>query len=247
MFRITHRNHFILLAFLFLIIAAPCLHADPFNSGVSKGQFGKPDFFFSTRSDLDNNGGFYAIVNDGKAKILYYFDRFNNPTTITVLDQSVKIHCLVIAQKNDLLFIGGSFNSVMGVKRKNAVALRIDSHRVSRWDPSPDKVVKSIADIGDGIIIIGGSFNFVNGQKKRFLAATDKATGDLINMFPEPDGSIENISLSYNSTAIYLNGDFKKIGYKIRDNYACFDLKTGKLTNWNPNSLEWRQSRLSAR
>ena len=90
------------------------------------------------------------------------------------------------AQDDGRILVGGQFDSINGVSRKNLARLNADGSVDATWSIGGiDGRITAIASHGDRVFI-GGEFTHVAGQQRLFLAAIDRNTGELLAWNPSP-------------------------------------------------------------
>jgi hypothetical protein len=147
--------------------------------------------------------------------------------------------------KENIMYVGGKFNTINGVPRKNLAAIDLENGDVLPWNPgasgttsSFDNTSVAAMNIKDNTIYIGGIFLTAGGQSRPGLAAIDATTGAATNWNPIiGDGTTTNeypLSLDIENNTLYVAGDFTKIAGQTRPYIGAIDLTTGSLLNWNP-------------
>jgi hypothetical protein len=129
-------------------------------------------------------------------------------------------------------FIGGVFDTVGGVARKNIAHVRADL-TVGPLNVAPDDVVSAMA-LDGSTLYFGGSFLNVSGLQRGRLAAADVTTGALTSWAPTSYGFVYAL-LAYGGN-LYVGGNFDNIGGSPRYGLASLDLVTGAATAWDPNA-----------
>lgn len=140
----------------------------------------------------------------------------------------------VLSVQNDgRVLVGGLFDSINGVSRKNLARLNADGSIDATWSVSGiDGKVTVIASAGDRVFF-GGEFTHVAGQLRLFLAAVDRTTGALLDWNPSPtypDTAIDELRamlVSTNGSTVYVTGLFSRIGGQNVANFASLDAQTG--------------------
>lgn len=96
----------------------------------------------------------------------------------------------MLRQADGSLIVGGEFQSINGVPRRNLARLLPDRTLDTAWDPSPDSAVAALARAPGGGIYVGGYFNHIGGLERPGLARLDGATGSVDAWVPEIGGAI---------------------------------------------------------
>src|SRR5215472_11078429 len=92
-----------------------------------------------------------------------------------------------LAVSGNIVYVGGSFNSVGGQTRNYLVALDASTGSVTSWNLSALATVSSLAMSGN-IIYAGGYFHTVDGQTRNYLAALGASTGHATAWNPNANG-----------------------------------------------------------
>ncbi len=154
-----------------------------------------------------------------------------NPNVTRSITNPLMTYVSTIATHNNLVYVGGSFETVDGQVRKNLVALDSATARATAWSPNPSGEVKVLMVRGN-TLYVGGSFNYINGVMSSSLAFFNATTG-LVNMLsPGVDGIVSALAL-YGNT-LYIGGRFNYIGKTRRKNAGTFDIDTRNVTPWSP-------------
>lgn len=165
-----------------------------------------------------------------------------------VLDGSVKD----ILRIGDTVVVAGEFERISdsdGARthhRRNLFAFRHGSGEIlSRFTPSVDGTVTSLAEGPDGSVIIGGHFRRVDGEDRRGVARIDTTTGRAVNGF---DASVDNggvYRLASDGTDVYLGGNFPGVNGERRTGLARIDAITGTVDpDFAPTIAEQRRGGL---
>jgi len=116
----------------------------------------------------------------------------------------------------NIVYVGGSFNSVGGQTRNYLVALDASTGSVTSWNLSALATVSSLAMSGN-IIYAGGYFHTVDGQTRNYLAALGASTGHATAWNPNANGR-GVYSLAVSGNTIYAGGDFTSVDGQRRNN-----------------------------
>jgi hypothetical protein len=147
-----------------------------------------------------------------------------------------------LAVAGDKIWVGGRFQAVEGVARRNIAAV---SPLTGEVDPNVDSLVGSETSQGiksmvasDTKVYVGGGFGSVDGKGRNNLAAFDAATGDLDATWkPKTRGSVRGIGLDCNDATVFAGGSFSEAAgpdavYSPRQSVARFDATSGSLHPW---------------
>jgi hypothetical protein len=134
-----------------------------------------------------------------------------------------------LVQVGDRTYIGGTFNSVSGVARRNVAALRADGTLDPTWNPDTDGVVYALAASSDGSkIFLGGGFNTVGGQPRSRLAAVTPDTGALVEGWTTTvKNNFVRALVADSADRLYVGGSFTTIGGKAIPQLAALSQMTG--------------------
>ena len=132
-------------------------------------------------------------------------------------------------------YIGGSFDSVGGVERRNLAHI-LGDNTISGWNPGTDGLVWTLA-LSDGVLYAGGKFTSVEGQARNRIAALDPETGSVSAW--NPDANSEVWMLFVSGASVYAGGLFAQIGGAARGYIAALDATTGAATAWDAGANDW--------
>ncbi len=145
-------------------------------------------------------------------------------------------------------FVGGGFQIVNGVPRKNLVHVLSDG-TVTDWNPGMccGGDVVGIALHG-GLVYVVGGFREVGGQARHGIAAIDAVTGAVSSWNPDIHYDVdsegtEQISLNaivVRENVVYVAGRrLSSLGGQTRRLAAAIDATSGAPTSWNPDPDGW--------
>ena len=134
-------------------------------------------------------------------------------------------------------YLGGLFESVQGVPRKNLAHIDAGG-AVTPWSLEVNDLVSSIA-IGNGTVFVGGMFDSIAGQPRSRVAAIDQAGAFLTTWNPTATGVISGAgggnwvkSIVLSGDKVYLGGSFTSVAGFPRGGFAEVDAATGIPTSW---------------
>ena len=143
----------------------------------------------------------------------------------------------IAVQPDGKFLIGGTFNGVLGVARKNLARLNTDGTLDTAFNPSPNEQVLTIAVQADGKILVGGLFhgtNAIGGQTRNYIARLDPVTGLADAFNPNANSQVSSIALQADGKVL-VGGYFATIGGQARRDLARLDGTTGLADAFNPN------------
>jgi hypothetical protein len=146
------------------------------------------------------------------------------------------------------MYVGGDFNSINGVSRKNLAAIDLSTGSVLGWNPGASGTMSTFddtrvtaIDFKDNIIYIAGRFLNAGGQPRRGLAAIDALTGLATAWDPGVgDGTSMDeyvMSMDLHNNALFVSGTFLTLAGESRAHLGAVDITTAELVNWQPNVL----------
>lgn len=156
-----------------------------------------------------------------------------------------------IAVGSDRLYLVGAFSKIGGVQRNRLAAIRLPGGELLPWNPGPDGTpgtipampnyeYSTVALVDDHRIAIGGSFPDVGRRSQSALAMVDAETGDALPWDPQitaADGNERVNSIVVSDGVMFVGGKFDSAMGLARTNLAAFNLTTGELTDWSPNTF----------
>ena len=140
-----------------------------------------------------------------------------------------------IAQQQDgKIIIGGTFDWVNEVPRRDLARLHPDGSVDLGWDPKPDSSVQVIQVHGSNIFVAGAFLN-IGGQPLPRLAKLDIVTGQADpNWQPNPNMLVRAIAVS--GEHLFVGGSFTQILGQTRLSLAKLSLASPAILDpaWNP-------------
>lgn len=138
---------------------------------------------------------------------------------------------VVVADGERGWFIGGTFERVGGLARKNLAYVHADG-RVSSWAPDPSGSVWALA-LDRGTLFVVGSFANIAGKPRSRAAAIDVASRRVLDWDPDVGGG-PVLAVAVDCNRVYLGGSFSSIGGQTRYSLAAVDREAGGPTSWAP-------------
>jgi len=148
-------------------------------------------------------------------------------------------HALAVV--GNTLYVGGDFTAINGRRRNGLAAVDATTGRVRAWNPRLNDAVWAVGATS-GRIYAGGRFTRAGRASRRGLAAFDAATGALKPWNPGVTGRIRTATdpavytLLLDRGTLYIGGAFGVVSGRARASLAAFDVATGALTPWRPDT-----------
>ena len=177
-------------------------------------------------------GDFTNIYSDEGGSLprryLAAMDRFTGEPTDFAPNLDDEVWALAMSPDRKTLYVGGSFLTAEGLKRKRLAAYDVETGALRDVaTPSPNGALRAIA-VTDGRVYIGGVFTKVDGTKRSYVAAFDPKTGKLDGKFNAGlDARVTSMALS--PGRLWIGGDFKRIGGVKQRGIASLDRADGSL------------------
>ena len=163
---------------------------------------------------------------------------------VTGVDMT-KVIVYEVAAADGKIWVGGKFDAVDGVARRNLAAVSPDTGAV---DPAVDPVVGTETSIVHTIlpsqatprVYIGGAFGTVDGKGRRNIAAI-KFSGDVdLAWKPKVDKAVRSLAFGCGDTpeaTMFATGLFRNAAgsdgiFSPRENIALFNTASGSLNPW---------------
>ena len=134
-----------------------------------------------------------------------------------------------VAQIGSTTYIGGAFESVAGVPRKNVAAIRADGTLDMVWNPGADAVVYALAASSDASkVFVGGGFTTIGGQPRSRLAAVTPDTGALVSGWTTTaSNNLVRALVADSGDRLYVGGSFGRVGGKVTPRLASVSQSSG--------------------
>jgi hypothetical protein len=132
--------------------------------------------------------------------------------------------------------IGGDFDRVGNLERRNLARIQADGSVHPTWAPQADSTVFSLAISGERVFI-GGLFTSVNGVTRNYLAAVNLQTGNLIpaNQWNVQTNDIVR-ALAVSDAELFIVGRFTSVNDTPRNRIASVSVNSSTVSSWDPNS-----------
>ena len=159
---------------------------------------------------------------------------------VTGADPSTTI-VYALAASGGKIWVGGKFDAVDGVARRNLAAV---SEQTGDVDPSVDPLVGSETAQGvkallasDTKIYVGGAFSTIDGKARRNLGALDLSGNLDATWKPQANARVQSLAYSCDKATVFAGGKFRNAAgsdgvFSPRETLARFDPATGALHPW---------------
>ncbi len=184
--------------------------------------------------------GDFLTVNGEDRKCLAAFNKQTgalSPFRVDVITNGIFPSEVVRTLKLDgnILYVGGLFDTIGGVARKNLAAIDLTTSTVTSWNPQPNNTVYSL-EVNNDYVFAGGMFTDIGGLvKQNFAALTKGATANAVAGIPVALGG-QVFAIKFHEGAVYIGGFFNQVGTSTRWRLAKIDISgsTGTVSSWHP-------------
>ena len=132
-------------------------------------------------------------------------------------------------------YIGGRFDAVGGVARRDLAHILPDGSLDPAFAPDPDGEVTVLAR-GGTTVYAAGSFTTIGGAARTHVAAVDN-TGHATAWAPVLDATPYAIAVA--GSTVYLGGAFSTINAIPRADAGAVDATTGQIIGWDPQPNDY--------
>ncbi len=227
-------------------VTSTLVSADPVDQ-TPHAQNGDVKAFAEVGGTVYVGGSFTAIKSVGQPGwtargYLFAYDRITGALRTTfapVLDGAV--HALAVSPDGRLI-VGGAFQNVNGVSRKNLVELDpVTGATVASWVGRSDGGLVRRTIVHGNHLYIAGAFHWVNGTQHSLLARLNATTGAIDPSF-QIDASIAResaelvwgLALSPDGGTLVAVGNFTNVNGLPRNQVAVIELSgTPTVANWS--------------
>lgn len=215
---------------------------------------GARDTAFGTGGELASNGTIYAFAPQPDGLIVGgLFGSLGgvNRQALVKLDPvtgvidpvwnaQISSNGAVLAIQRDVsgdLYLGGTFASVGGQPRQNLARITSTGALATSWNAPANSIVWSLLLDGNALYV-GGGFSSLGGSTRQQIGRVDAVTGALQPWNPGGTtfaGTVRALARGQDG-AIFVGGDFLRMGGAFRSRAAKLDSTTGLADpNWNPS------------
>ncbi len=177
-------------------------------------------------------GDFIAVNGTVKRNRLAAVSLENGAATSWDPNANNSVNAIAISGK--WAYVGGAFTTINGGAGRNRLAtVDLVSGAVGGWDPGVNGPVNTISVLGS-TVYVGGDFTEVNSglMRNRIAAVHTADPGVVTDWNPDANAAVNVIAPTVGgATAVFVGGDFTKIGGESRSYLAELDL-TGASTSW---------------
>ncbi|MEV0839226.1 WD40 repeat domain-containing protein [Actinocatenispora sera] len=173
---------------------------------------------------------------------LFAYDADTGAISTTFLPQLNGAVNALVASPDGKLIVGGAFNTVNGVSRKQLVELDPSTGAtVTGWDAHSDGGVVRTLALHDNQLYVGGAFHWLNGTQHSLLGRMNATTGQIDPSF-QVDASVPRsgseyvwtMAVSPDGNTLVVGGNFTQVNGQARNQLAMIDLTgTPQLADWS--------------
>jgi hypothetical protein len=164
-----------------------------------------------------------------------------NNQRISGIDYNVNGSVYAIKRKDNFLYIGGSFTSVLATTRNRLARINLTNNTLDGWNPNLSSTVYSLEFSGDKLYV-GGDFTTVSGLGRNRVCRFDvsSASGGALESYNPNvlNGGVRRLAITGNN--LYVAGTTTQFGSAANNDYigvAAFDTNTAShLTTFRPFS-----------
>lgn len=135
---------------------------------------------------------------------------------------------------NGVVYVGGRFDSVNGIFRKNIAAIDLQTGIPTTWNPKANYSIFEVT-VHNGYVYSSGQFDTIGGKYCRGLAQLSLSTGNATawNANLDQYGRVYTIKIEGNR--MYIGGWFSSVSGQPRSAVAAIDVQTANVLAWNPS------------
>jgi|GEM_PF-4554508 len=179
------------------------------------------------------------ILAPGK-NMLLKVDLYNGETRQLGLHPSY-LHNIGVVEVNGAMLVGGNYNSLYSVRRRNLACIDMKTGRATSWNPQASDVVYTLEHM-KGKIVVGGRFTKIGNTGVSRLAMVDTVDGLLTDWRPRFDNSVYTV-INCEDSILVVGGSFLKVNSIARNFLVSFNMNAGgELTNWTPKPDDYINS-----
>ncbi|HKK39134.1 MAG TPA: hypothetical protein VJ949_06935, partial [Cryomorphaceae bacterium] len=153
----------------------------------------------------------------------------NNQVTALSPEIDGDVYDVHLDQERGVLYVGGFFETVNGLPRKNICAFDYNTYDVLPFNPAVNGPVRDIEQKGD-TLFIGGTFSGV-GEIKKLSVTYDLASNEVLEKGPFSNRAI-TAAVADGNGGWFIAGEFTNIKDSLRSRIAHID-ENGNPTAWN--------------
>jgi hypothetical protein len=156
---------------------------------------------------------------------------------VTHSTDPANVRALAVSPDGGTLFLGGHFDAVNGIARRNVAAIDTATGAVKPdFDPvvgtAANQVYALMVSTDGSRLYVGGQFNRVNGQARSHAAAVSTVDGTTLAWSPQPAGRVRGMTNAPDGQTIFIVGSFASVAGVSRESIARVDAITGALHPW---------------
>jgi hypothetical protein len=179
-------------------------------------------------------GGSFSSAGGLNRRNLAAFDTLAG--AVTPWNPSANDQVYSVAVGGDAIFASGWFTRIGGQTHWTLAALDPTTGSSKPWDVQCDGIVLTLLT-SDTTLYAGGIFDHLGGVSRENVAAVSTHTGTVTPWNPDvevPPTLVRVQSLATDANAVYIGGEFARVGGVERSNLAAVNRVTGGLLPWNP-------------
>ena len=135
--------------------------------------------------------------------------------------------------KDSILYFGGGFGQVNGIRREGLAAYNLNTSSLTNWNPGIVSGGAANIDISGTSAYVSGYFYTIGLKYRGHIAAYNPSTGIPTSWAPEFNDRVNTIHIK--GDKIFVGGKFTEVDGNTRNHLAVFNRATGALLSWAPS------------
>lgn len=138
---------------------------------------------------------------------------------------------------DNTVYVAGSFTLLSGSQtRGNLAAINATTAAILPWNPISEGVVEKIKVSANAAYVVGEFSDGIGGVfRSHRIAALNLNNDNATSWDPSfINGDVNDIAIG--GSNLYVGGDFDSVAVAPRNGLASFEIATGSLTAWNPDT-----------
>lgn len=148
------------------------------------------------------------------------------------------VHKILQDTARNRILIGGQFTNFNKPGKNFLVKTNSANAQVDLSNPSPDNIIQTSIDDGNGGVYVCGAFNNFQGVPRAKIARLD-STGNVTSFQLSGFSGYAVHAMFLDGGTLYIAGDFDAIGGQTRVGLAAVNAQTGALLPWTPALEFW--------
>lgn len=167
-------------------------------------------------------GTFTFLGSEVNAQHFFAYQRSTGKVLLTHLRFNSVGFLNTLACYGNTLYMGGGFDSIVGLPRQNIASVNLQTGTVNTWNPGANSWVMAL-HVADSNLWAGGYFSSFAGQTRNGLSVLQLPANTLRSGVPQLSTNAIVLHIKSNANSVFIGGGFDSVGGVFISRLASFN------------------------